>query len=69
MLYFDFPFSITENGLKLIGVDTELEPHQQVKIDRTPLNVGDTFTLELDEDGCMIFKKHAPIQYELNFGI
>ena len=67
MLYFDYPFSITENGLKLIGVDTEMEPHQQVKIDRTPLNVGDTFTLELDEDGCMIFKKNGPVQYELDF--
>ena len=68
MLYFDFPFSITENGLKLIGVDTELEPHQQVKVDKTPLKVGDTFTLELDENGCMNFRKHAPVQYELNFG-
>ena len=67
MLYCDFPFSITENGLKLIGVDTEMEPHQQVKVDRTPLNVGDTFTLELDDEGCMIFKKNGPVQLNLAF--
>jgi hypothetical protein len=67
MLYFDFPFSITEDGFRLIGTDTEMEPHQQVKVEKTPLNVGDTFTLELDETGNMFFRKNGPVQYELDF--
>ena len=68
MLYLDYSFSIDENGLKLTDKDSELEPHCQVKLDNTPLEEGDTFTLELDENGCMFFRKNAPVQYELNFG-
>ena len=28
---------------------------------------GDTFTLELDEDGCMFFRKNAMVQLNLAF--
>ena len=69
MLYLDYSFSINENGLKLTDKDSEIEPYCQVKLGNTPLEEGDTFTLELDEDGCMFFRKNAPVQYELNFGI
>jgi len=68
-MYCDYTFSIDESGLKLIDKDSELEPHCQVKVENTPLEEGDTFTLELDKDGCMFFRKNAPVQYELNFGI
>ena len=69
MLYMDYSFSINENGLKLTDKDSEIEHYCQVKLGNTPLEEGDTFTLELDEDGCMFFRKNAPVQYELNFGI
>lgn len=69
MLYCDFTFSIDESGLKLTDKDSKLEPYSQVNIEKTKLEVGDTFTLELDEDGCMFFRKQAPVQYELDFGI
>jgi len=69
MLYCDYTFSIDESGLKLTDKDSKWEKYQQVDITNTALNVGDTFTLELDKDGCMFFRKNAPVQYELNFGI
>jgi hypothetical protein len=69
MLYWDYSFEITANGLKLTDKDTQWEKYQQVKIENTPLQVGDTFTLLTDEDGCMVFRKNSPVQYELNFGI
>tara|TARA_Y100000385_G_scaffold279684_1_gene329692 strand:- start:305 stop:514 length:210 start_codon:yes stop_codon:yes gene_type:complete len=69
MLYWDYSFEITANGLKLTDKDTQWEKYQQVKIENTPLQVGDTFTLLTDNDGCMFFRKNAPVQYELNFGI
>jgi hypothetical protein len=67
-LYCDFTFSIDQYGLKLTDKD-----FNQVKINRTPLQVGDTFTLELDPDGCMFFRKTGNEfvdhqQLELNFG-
>jgi len=72
-LYCDFTFSIDQYGLKLTDKDRPLEPYSQVKIDRTPLQVGDTFTLELDPDGCIFFRKTGNEfmdhqQLELNFG-
>ena len=69
MLYWDYSFEITANGLKLTDKDTQWEKYQQVKIENTPLQVGDTFTLLTDKDGCMFFRKDSPVQYELNFGI
>ena len=67
MMYCDYTFSIDESGLKLIDKDSELEPYCQVKVENTKLEVGDTFTLELDEDGCMFFKKNGPVQLNLAF--
>jgi len=66
MRYVDYKFSITREGLKL---DDKGEPDfsHQVQLSNTPLEVGDTFTLELDEDNCIFFKKNGPIQTELNF--
>lgn len=57
MLYCDYTFSIDENGLKLVDKERHDKNFNQVKIDNTPLDVGDTFVLELDEDGCMFFRK------------
>jgi hypothetical protein len=66
-MYCDYTFSIDESGLKLIDKDSELEPYCQVKVENTELEVGDTFTLELDEDGCMFFRKNAMVQLNLAF--
>ena len=72
-LYCDFTFSIDQDGLKLTDKDRDDKDFNQVKIGRTPLQVGDTFTLELDPDGCMFFRKTGNEftdhqQLELNFG-
>jgi len=72
-LYVDYSFEINQYGLKLSDKDSTLEPYSQVKIDRTQLSVGDTFTLELDLDGCMFFRKTGNEfmdhqQMELDFG-
>tara|TARA_B110000483_G_C17971610_1_gene456076 strand:+ start:68 stop:322 length:255 start_codon:yes stop_codon:yes gene_type:complete len=67
MQYLGCRFSITNEGLKL---DDKGEPElwrHQVQLHSTPLEVGDVFTLELDEEGRMFFKKTGPIQTELNF--
>jgi hypothetical protein len=67
MQYLGCRFSITSEGLKLDD-NGEPEPGRlQVQLHSTPLEVGDAFTLELDEDGRMFFKKTGPIQTELNF--
>tara|TARA_B110000285_G_C14897979_1_gene501792 strand:- start:602 stop:802 length:201 start_codon:yes stop_codon:yes gene_type:complete len=66
MMHVGYKFDIAREGLKLIDVDTALEPHSQVKVDNTPLNVGDTFVLELDQNGCMFFKK-SDVQLSLDF--
>ena len=72
-LYCDFNFSIDQYGLKLSDKDSTLEPYSQVKVNNTPLSVGDKFTLELDPDGCMFFRKTGNEfmdhqQMELDFG-
>jgi hypothetical protein len=59
MMHVGYKFDIAIEGLLLSDVDTALEPHSQVNIDNTPLNIGDTFVLELDQNGCMFFKKSA----------
>ncbi|MGY8864372.1 MAG: hypothetical protein ACKVJK_01955 [Methylophagaceae bacterium] len=59
MMHVGYKFDIAREGLLLSDVDTALEPHSQVNIDNTPLNIGDTFVLELDQNGCMFFKKSA----------
>ena len=62
----DYKFSITREGLKL---DDKPDPDftHQVQLSKTPFEVGDKFTLELDEDNCIFFKKNGPLQTELNF--
>lgn len=72
-LYVDYSFSIDQYGLKLTDKEINDEDFNQVKIDRTQLSVGDTFTLELDLDGCMFFRKTGNEftdhqQMELDFG-
>ena len=56
-LYCDYNFSIEENGLKLVDKERHDKAFNQVKVENTPLNVGDSFVLELDEDSCMFFRK------------
>lgn len=56
MIYWDYHFEITEKGLTLCD-KAEPDKLHQVQVDKTPLNVGDKFVLELDEDNCMFFKK------------
>ena len=63
-LYCDYAFEINESGLKLTDKANPNETYM-VRIKNTPLNVGDTFTLELDEDNCMFFKKSGPVQLNL----
>lgn len=56
MLYADYMFQIDEDGLLMYnkGLDSPLD---RVQIDKTPLNVGDTFVLELDEFDRMFFRR------------
>jgi hypothetical protein len=55
MLYADYLFQIDEKGLLMYNTG-EHSPLDMVQIEKTPLNVGDKFTLELDEQGRMFFK-------------
>tara|TARA_A100001015_G_scaffold56295_1_gene61891 strand:+ start:473 stop:673 length:201 start_codon:yes stop_codon:yes gene_type:complete len=64
MIYWDYNFDIGAEGLKLTDKGEPDEFHM-VQIDRTPLKVGDKFTLELDEHNRMFFRKDAPVQMEL----
>lgn len=64
MIYLDYAFDIGAEGLKLTDKAEPDELHM-VQIDRTPLKVGDKFTLELDEHKRMFFRKDAPVQLEL----
>lgn len=56
MLYADYMFQIDENGLLMYnkGTDSVMD---MVQIDKTPLNVGDSFVLELDEFNRMFFRR------------
>ena len=64
MIYCDYTFDIGVEGLRLTDKAEPNEFHM-VRIDRTPLKVGDKFTLELDEHKRMFFRKDAPVQLEL----
>lgn len=68
MLYADYMFQIDEKGLLMYNKG-EHTPLDMVQIEKTPLNEGDEFVLELDEYGRMFFKKTAsvniPVQMEL----
>jgi len=56
MLYADYLFEIDENGLLMYNKGDD-SPLDMVQIEKTPLNVGDKFTLELDAHGRMFFKR------------
>jgi hypothetical protein len=65
MLYADYMFQIDEQGLLMYNTG-DSSPLDMVQIEKTPLNVGDQFVLELDERGRMFFKKtNMPVQMEL----
>ena len=64
MMYVDYKFEIDERGLLMIDKPDPDEAHM-VRIKNTPLEVGDKFTLELDELGRMFFKKDGPKQLPL----
>lgn len=64
MIYFEWSFDITPLGLKLCD-RAEPDASHQVQIENTPFTKGDTFTLELDKDNCMFFRKNQPVQLEL----
>ena len=68
MLYADYMFQIDEKGLLMYNKG-EHTPLDMVQIEKTPLNEGDEFVLELDEYGRMFFKKttsvNIPVQMEL----
>lgn len=56
MLYADYMFQIDEDGLLMYNKGLG-SPLDRVQIDKTPLNVGDTFVLELDEFDRMFFRR------------
>ena len=56
MLYADYMFQIDEDGLLMYNKGTD-SPLEMVQIEKTPLNVGDTFVLELDEFNRMFFRR------------
>ena len=66
MLYADYLFQIDENGLLMYNRGDD-SPLDMVQIEKTHLNVGDKFELELDEHGRMFFKRigYGPDQLEL----
>ncbi len=57
MMYVDYRFEITEDGLLMMDKPDPDETHM-VQINRTSFEPGDTFTLELDEFKRMFFRKN-----------
>lgn len=64
MMYLDFGFEITEQGL-LFRDKPEPDETHMVRISNTTFKPGDTFTLELDEFNRMFFRKDGPVQLNL----
>ena len=64
MMYVDYKFRIDEQGLLMLDKPDPDELYM-VRIKNTPLEVGDKFTLELDELGRMFFKKDGPVHLNL----
>ena len=64
MMYVDYKFEITDEGLLMMDKPDPDETHM-VRISNTSFEPGDKFTLELDELGRMFFKKDAPVQLDL----
>jgi len=57
MLYVDYKFEMNQAGLTFTDVDSKLEPNCLLKINQTPFNIGDTFLLTTNSEGCLFFKK------------
>ena len=63
MMYIDYKFSITKNGLVMLDTD----PDEMIRIEKTGLKEGDTFVLGLGPKGEMMFvKDDRPPMYEYN---
>jgi len=73
MLYVDYKFEMTDEGLTFVDTDSILEPDCLLKIENTPFKVGDIFVLGQRSNGCMFFKncsyfgESIPQQLELPF--
>lgn len=73
MIYCDYRFEITEQGLLfsdkpmqiMIGDKPTPDETYMVRISQTSFTPGDKFTLELDEIGRMFFRKDGPVQLNL----
>jgi len=66
MRYCDYNFEINHRGLKLVD-EGPPEKWERVDINRIPLEVGDTFVLELDDKNRVFFKRQPPYQTEIEF--
>ena len=64
MMYVDYKFEITDEGLLMMDKPDPDETHM-VRISNTSFEPGNKFTLELDELGRMFFKKDGPVQLDL----
>ena len=62
MLYSGYNFHINENGLQM----AEKDPEEMIRIEKTPLEIGDSFVLTTTEDGNLFFKRIGPTQLELD---
>ena len=60
----EYHFEINENGLLLTDKANPNETYM-VQLKSTPFNIGDKFTLELDNHNRMFFKKDGPVQLAL----
>ena len=66
MMYVDYKFEITDEGLLMMDKPDPDETHM-VRISNTSFEPGDSFTLELDELGRMFFRKQM-VQLSLDLG-
>jgi len=66
MMYVDYKFEITDEGLLMMDKPIPDETHM-VRISNTSFEPGDKFTLELDELGRMFFRKQM-VQLSLDLG-
>jgi len=66
MMYVDYKFEITDEGLLMMDKPDPDETHM-VRISNTSFEPGDKFTLELDELGRMFFRKQM-VQLSLDLG-
>ena len=53
MLYVDYNFMIDETGLRM----TDVHPDEILEVERTPLELGDTFVLTTTSEGALYFRK------------